>query len=199
MLHRAAVEAFDGLKLVERHHHRALALGGEAPGEGKDLVRQAGGIALGLHRREGDREPADVPVPGFEAQLGPRRGDCLLQPRPRTLQLRLHRRQRLRVAFQEREVRTVAADGKVDGQGALARERYQRLPHQRRLAVSPRRDQEHLLRRRQVGDQPLELGVAVGESLPRHDFAVDEGIFHGVTLNDVTVTVINVTRTVGRW
>src|SRR5687768_14317546 len=40
MLDRSAVEAFDSLKLVERHDHRALSLRGETAGKRKNLVRE---------------------------------------------------------------------------------------------------------------------------------------------------------------
>ena len=60
-------------------------------------------------------------------------------------------------------------------------QRVQRLPDERRLAVAARRDEEDLLPGGQVADEPVELGLAVDERLAGHDFAVDEGVLHGVT------------------
>src|SRR5205085_829554 len=84
-----------------------------------------------------------------------------------------------RVAFEEGEIRTVAADGQLDGQRAVPRQCGQRLANQRRLPVAARRDQEHLLAVAEVGDQAVELGLAVDEGVTGSDFAVDEGVGHG--------------------
>ena len=102
--------------------------------------------------------------------------------------------ERAGVALEEREVGAVAADGDLDRERAAPAERLERLPDERRLAVPPRRDEEHLLPVAEVGDQPVELDFAVDERLAGHDFAVDEGVVHCVTLTDVMITLINVTR-----
>ena len=128
VLHRAAVEALDGLELVERHHDGALPLGRKPPGQRKNLVGQPVDVALGLHGGKRDGELADPAIARLEAQLRPRRGNGFGQPRPRPLPPRLHRRERARIPFQERDVRAVAADRQVDRQRTLPRERAQRLP-----------------------------------------------------------------------
>ena len=81
----------------------------------------------------------------FEADLGSRGGDGGGQPVARPLPARFRRRQRARIAFEERDVRAVGADGDLDGQQAAARQRRQRLTHERRLAVAARGDEEDLL------------------------------------------------------
>ena len=73
-------------------------------------------------------------------------------------------------------------------------ERGQRLADERRLAVAPGGDEEDLLPGGQVGDQAVELDLAVGERSGRDDLAVDEGVGHGVTLMTVAITETNVTQ-----
>src|SRR4029453_4951015 len=71
---------------------------------------------------------------------------------------------------------------------------------QRRLAVAPRRDQEHFLAGQQVGGEAFQLVFAIDEGRRRHDFAVDEGVLHGrsVTVIRVTTTEFNVTEPAGK-
>jgi hypothetical protein len=73
----------------------------------------------------------------------------------------------------------VAADGDVHGEDTAQSQRLERLADQRRLAVSARRDQEHLLPVAQVGHQAQQLRFPSDERIVRNDLAVDEWIIHG--------------------
>jgi hypothetical protein len=111
----------------------------------------------------------------------------------RLLGLRLEREQGPGVALEKSDIGAEAADGQLERQDAFAGELRQRLSHQRRLAIAPWRDQEHLLAFGQVGDQAIELEHPVRERLERHDLAVDEGVLHAVTSIDVMITQVDVT------
>ena len=114
------------------------------------------------------------------------------------LEPRFDRDQRPGVALEERDVRAEAADGDLDGQRAAARRRRERLPHQRRLAVAARRDQEDLLAGQQVAGQPVELGLAVDERRqPARPRRRRRGWSRPVTSTAVTVTDLNVTAATG--
>jgi hypothetical protein len=85
-----------------------------------------------------------------------------------------------RVAFEERDVRAVAADGHVHRQRAAPRRRAKRLLDERGLAIAPRRDEKDLLAGQQVGAEARELLLAVDESGRGHHLAVDERVLHHV-------------------
>src|SRR5262245_36283792 len=106
MLDAAAVEAVDGLELVERDDHRALALGGELAGQREDFVRETVEVACGRHLRKRDREAPESGFLRLVPDLGPGRPDRVHQPRAGAIPLRLDRGDGARVAFEERQIRT---------------------------------------------------------------------------------------------
>jgi len=123
--------------------------------------------------------PACTLTPGMRHG---RRKDTDLRRRPDEPPAASSRR---RCTSPESQNNTMASAARAPSQLAAAPGRPERLPHERRLAVAARRDEEDLLGRRQVGHQAVELGFAVGEGLVRDDFPVDERVLHGVTLDDV--------------
>src|SRR5262245_16246222 len=107
-----------------------------------------------------------------------RGADGLAQPGSRAVPSRFGGDQGARVALEERHVGAEAADGDLDGEGAPAGHRGQRTADQRGLAVSARRNEEDLLRGREILHQAVELDDAIHEGAGRYDLAVDEGIIH---------------------
>jgi hypothetical protein len=138
VLDAAAVETGDRLELVERDDHRAAALGGEASGQREHLVRQPGDVAVGPDERKRHRDAVAPAGIGLVADLGPGRGDCGEQPGAGALPARFHRRQRAGVAFEERDVGAVAADGYLDRERPAPGQGGQRLADQGRFAVAAR-------------------------------------------------------------
>ena len=180
VLDQSAVEAGNGLELVERDDHLAAARLGESRRQREDFLRQPPDVAIRAHGREGHGDRAERRGVRRVADLGAGRSHRVPQPAPRAVAPGFRGDQRARVALEERDVRAEAADGDLDGQRAAARHHRERAPDERRLAVAPRRDQEDLLGRGQIGDQPVELGDAIGEGRRRHDLAVDERVLRYV-------------------
>ena len=115
---------------------------------------------------------------GFDANLGPDRAEHVAQPRARAVEPRFDRQQRTRIALEEGDVGTVAADRDLDGERATPGRGGQRPPDERRLAVAPWGNEEDLLAGEQIGGEPIELGLAIDERGRWHDLAVDERIGH---------------------
>jgi hypothetical protein len=127
------------------------------------------------------REAAQARVLGFVAQFGAGGPDGVREPLARTVPLGVEGGQRAGVSLEERQVRAVAGDRHLHGQRALPAERGERLTDERRLAVAARGDEEDLLAAGQIGNQPVQLDLAVDEGLIRDDLAVYEGVLHSVT------------------
>src|SRR6185369_9554283 len=83
-------------------------------------------------------------------------------------------------------IRTGCGDGDLDRQEPLAAEPPHDVTDQRRLAVAARRDEEHLLARRQILGQPVSLAIAIRERGGRDDLAVDERVHaaHYLSIRD---------------
>ena len=180
VLHGPTVESGDRLELVEGDDELAAARLGETGGQSEHLLGQPGDVAFGLHAWKRDGEAAEGIGLGGHPDLGARRADDLEQPGAGPVPAALGGNQGARVSLEERDIGAEAADRDLDGERAAPRHRRERVPDERRLAVAPRRDEEHLLRRREVADQPLQLDGAVDERRGRHHFAVDERVVHYV-------------------
>ncbi len=180
VLHRSAVEPGDRLELVERDDHVAPPRLGEPGRQGEHLLRQPRDVALRLHVRKRDRDAAERIGLRGQADFGAGRPDHLEQPRPGPVPAGLGGDEGARVAFEEGDIGAETADGDLDGERAAPRHRRERVPDQRRLAVAARRDEEDFLRRREVGDQAVELDHPVDERRRRNHLAVDERVAHYV-------------------
>src|SRR4029453_15650235 len=102
-------------------------------------------VLRGAHRREADRDARRSVGLRFEAYLGSRLPELLAQPRYGPRPLRFGGDRRPGVALEKREIRAVSADRDRDGEATGVSGFGQRAADQRRLAVAPRRNQEHLL------------------------------------------------------
>ena len=116
---------------------------------------------------------------GVEAQLRLDRAEQVGGPALQPADRRVGGDQRLRVGFEEADVRAGRGDRDLDGEDLLARQAAHHVADQRRLAVAARRDQEHLLAGGEVAAEPLALVLAVGERRRGDDFAVDERVVAG--------------------
>jgi hypothetical protein len=184
MLDAAAVEAVDGLKLVERDDNAGLAQIAEASGQGKHVGGKSRDIAVGPDGRELHRHAHRPGRVGLESQLRLCRADGFFNPGARLVPTCLHGEQRARVTFEKSEIRAVAADRHLGGERAAAADGAKRVPDQRGLAVPPRRDEEHLLPGRQVAHEPIQLVDAIDERCRRHDLTVHKWVFHYVNLRN---------------
>jgi hypothetical protein len=193
VLDGAAIERVDPLELVERDDDLPPAVGGEPPRQRKQLIGKARHVSLGPHQGKHDGQAAGPGAVLLEPDLRTRGRDRLQQPLPRAFPPRFDRGERPRVALEEGDVGAVSGHRQLDDQYAPPLERPQRLPHQRRLAVAPRRDQEDLLRGGEIRDEAVELVRTVGEGAGGYDLAVHERVLHGVTSFDVVITANNVT------
>ena len=126
----AAVERGDALELVERDRHAAPTAFGDASGERKDLLGEVRDVAVGADGGEGHRNLAAAGLVRLDAHFRPYAREHLAQPRPGPLQLGFGRRQRARVALEERDVGAVAADLDFDGQRATSSRTLQGLADQ---------------------------------------------------------------------
>src|SRR5207237_2042368 len=113
VLDLVAVERVNGLELVERHHEALLAKLRDASGKREDGFGEPRRIARGPHGRKRDRGPR----PGIDPQLRPERSEQLTDPGAEAVGSRLRDEQRPGVSLEEPDVRAVAADGDVDGDG----------------------------------------------------------------------------------
>src|SRR5439155_19318223 len=180
---RSAVEARDGLELVERDDDGTAPCVGETRRQREHLLRQARYVAIGPRIRKRDRRTRRASAGGREgsrAQIGPdldeRRRNGVAQPCARPLRPGFCGRERARIALEKRDIRAEAAGGDVDGEHAAAGHGGQRQADQRRLAVTARRDEKHFLRRGEVADEAVELDNPIGERGRGHDLAVHERI-----------------------
>ena len=164
---------------------------GEARGQREHLLREPRDVAIGAHVREATRvsraEPSACVRRSYRTSAR-RRPDRVPQPGAGLVPLGFGGHQRAGIAFEKGDIGAEAADGDLDGQRAPPGHGRERPPDQRRLAVAAWRDEEDLLGRRQIADQPIELGDAVDERRRRHDLAVDERIC--ITLNNIMVRSI---------
>ena len=180
VLDRAAVEAADRLELVERDDDLPPADLREARGQREHLLGEPGDVAFRSDVGKRDGQGAEGRPVRRDPHFGPGRPDDLAQPRARAIPSGLGGDERAGVAFEKRDVGAEAADGDLDGEGAAPRHRGERVADERRLAVAPGRDEEHLLPGGQVADEAVELDDAVDEGGGRDDLAVDEGVLHYV-------------------
>ena len=157
-------------------------------------LRRPGSANTSAARREMSRSVrtlgnfTDIPMAPVESASSLSSGFAApmasLQPAARLVPAGLHREQRPGVALEECEVGAVAADRDFGGERAAAADGAQRLPDQRRLAVSSRRDEEDLLAGCQVAHEAIQLVDAIDERCRRHDLAVHEWVFHYVNLRN---------------
>jgi hypothetical protein len=149
-------------------------------GKGEHFLREARDVAVGSRVRKGDPHRGGAVSGRIDPRVGreidARGRDRVAEPRARAVRLRLGGRERARVALEERHVRAEAAHGDLDREGAFPRHRREGAADQRGLAVTSRRDQEHLLAGGQIARQAVELDDAVDERRRRHHLAVDERI-----------------------
>ena len=179
LLHAAAVETADRLELVEGDRQPAIEARGDPRRQDEDLLRQPGRVARRPDAGKRDRQAGTI---GVDAQLRLGAGEHVAQPAAGASRPGVERGQGPRVALEERDVRTEAADGDFERDDAIAREADEGLADQRRLAVAARRNQEDFLAVSEVGGQTVELGAPADERGPRDDLAVDEGVlWHGHT------------------
>ena len=184
VLHRAAIEPGDRLKLVERDHDLPAARLGKSRRQREHLLREPGDIPLCPDVGKRDRQITQRRVAGRISDFGARGADRLAQPAPRAIPFRFRRDERARVAFEEGHIGAEAADGDVDRERAAAGDRDERAADERRLPVAAWRDQEDLLAAGEIRDQPIELGNPVYEGWRGDDLAVDERVIHYVTLRN---------------
>src|SRR4029079_19005136 len=87
---------------------------GETGGEREDLGREAGDVARGTDGGEGDGDAGRSVRIRLETNFGSRGADSLAQPGHGLGPARLGGEHGTGVAFEEREVRAVAADGDLE-------------------------------------------------------------------------------------
>jgi hypothetical protein len=176
MLNRSAVERGNRLELVQGNGHPLPSRRGYPAGHGEHLGGDAGGVARRPHRGERQRELGAAGLICIEAELGPDRAEQLAGPAPQPAHRRVGRDERLGIGLEKPDVGAGRGDGDLDGEDLLPGQPAHHVPHQRRLAVAARRDQEHLLAGGQVAAEPGALLLAVGERRRGDDLAVDKRV-----------------------